>query len=459
MVSILYPAVSKWAPDTGVFNMATKRIDAELVNAIKPGETVFDNTVRGFMVRHRGGSARYAVKTLINGRQTILSIGRHGPGAWSAERARREAVRLLGLIRDGKDVARERAEEKSAPLFTDFAARYLAEYSEPMKKPRTRVEDARLLRLHLLPAFGKMKVREITRSDVARFHTSKRAIPVGANRALALLSSILGWAEKVGERPDMTNPCRHVERYPEKERERLLTAPELARLGDALGRAAELWTDASKATWRDELVRQAEADGINDLARPAWIAARMPRRDTPEDPRAIATLRLLAFTGARLSEILTLQWAWIDDVRGLARLPDSKTGAKNLYLPPGALAVLADLPRFAGNPYVVPGDRPGSHFIGIQKPWQRLRALAGLKDVRIHDLRHAFASTAVAAGDSLFIVGKLLGHRQSSTTERYAHLAVDPARAAADRTGERVREMMQTPAGAGNIVQLPRAAG
>jgi integrase len=439
--------------------MATKRIDAELVSAMKPGETVFDDTVRGFMVRHRGGGARYAVKTLIKGRQTILSIGRHGPGAWSAERARREAVRLLGLIRDGKDVARERADEKAAPLFADFAARYLAEYSEPMKKPRTRVEDARLLRLHLLPAFGKTKVREITRSDVAKFHTSKRAIPVGANRALALLSSILGWAEKVGERPDMTNPCRHVERYPEKERERLLTPPELARLGDALLRASEPWTDTSKAAWREELARQAETDEVTQLARAKWIAARMPRRDTAEDPRAVAALRLLAFTGARLSEVLTLQWAWIDDVRGLARLPDSKTGAKNLYLRPGALAVLAVLPRLSGNPHVLPGDRPASHFIGIQKPWQRVRALAGLMDVHIHDLRHAFASTAVAAGDSLFIVGKLLGHRQSSTTERYAHLAVDPARAAADRTGDRVRELMQAPAGGSNVVRLPRAAG
>jgi integrase len=168
----------------------------------------------------------------------------------------------------------------------------------------------------------------------------------------------------------------------------------------------------------------------------------MPTRDTPEDWRAIAAFRLIIFSGARLSEILTLQWAWIDVLQGIARLPDSKSGAKNLYLPPGALAVLAALPRMAGNPYVLPGDRAGAHFIGIQKPWQRVRQLAALPGLRIHDMRHAFASLAVASGDSLFIVGKILGHRQSSTTERYAHLAPDPASAVATRTAERLANLM-----------------
>jgi integrase len=434
--------------------MATKRITAALVDAMKPGDTVFDDDVRGFMVRHRGRSPQYAVKARIKGRQTILKIGRHGTAAWTADKARKEAQRLVGLIRDGKDPAADRAADKAAPDLAVFAARYLREYAEPMKKPRTRAEDARLLKLHILPKLGEQKVREIDKADVARLHTGMRSTPVAANRAVALVSAILGWAEKVGERPDNSNPCRHVDRYPEKGRERLLTAPELARLGDALGRVAEAWTDASKAGWRDELARQAEAAGMAESERPAWIAARMPRRDTAEDPRAIAAFRLLAFTGARLSEVLTLQWAWIDTEQGVARLPDSKTGRKSLYLPPGALAVLASLPRFASSPYVLPGDRPGAAFIGIQKPWQRVRALAGLLDVRIHDLRHAFASTAVAAGDSLFIVGKLLGHRQASTTERYAHLAQDPARAAADRAGERLRAMMQAPAGGADVVPL-----
>ncbi len=202
------------------------------------------------------------------------------------------------------------------------------------------------------------------------------------------------------------------------------------------------WMVQDKADWRRACEEQAEAEGIAPAERKRWVAARQPRRDSPEDWRAIAAYRLLIFTGARLSEILTLRLDWIDAAAGVARLPDSKTGPKNLYLPPGALAVLESLPRMSGNPYVLPGDRAGAPFVDIQKPWQRVRALAGLPDLRIHDLRHAFASAAVAAGDSLFIVGKLLGHRQASTTERYAHLAPDPAKAVADRTAERLRKLL-----------------
>jgi integrase len=181
----------------------------------------------------------------------------------------------------------------------------------------------------------------------------------------------------------------------------------------------------------------------------------MPRRGTGEDWRAIAAFRLLIFTGARLNEILSLRWDWIDVAQGTARLPDSKTGAKNLYLPPGAVAVLETLPRMAGNPHVLPGERVGAHFVGIQKPWQRVRALAGLPDLRLHDLRHAFASVAVASGDSLFIVGKILGHRQASTTERYAHLAPDPAKTVADRTAARLADLLRpkAPSEADNVIR------
>jgi integrase len=416
--------------------MATGRITATAVEGMAKGTALWDAEVRGFGVRYRARDRIYLIKTRINGRQRILTIGRHGRGAWGPEKARREAIRLLGLVRDGKDPAMDRDDAKLAPDITSFAARYLAEYARPHKKRRTVVEDERLLKLHILPVLGSIKIREIGKADVARFHAGMFTKPVAGNRALALVSAMLGWAEKVGERPDNSNPCRHVERYPEKPVERLLTAVELARLGDALERAVQPWLDDSRAAWREECERQAEALGIRQAERETWVRARMPRRDTPEDWRAIAAFRLLIFTGARLSEILTLRWQWINLSQGIARLPDSKTGAKNLYLPPGALQVLEGVPRVAGNPHVLPGDRPAAAFVGIQKPWQRVRALAALPYLRIHDLRHAFASVAVAGGDSLFIVGKVLGHRQASTTERYAHLAPDPAKAVADRTAE-----------------------
>jgi integrase len=433
--------------------MATKRITATVLDEMLPGDVIWDAEVRGFGVRFRARDRVYMLKIRIAGQQRILTIGRHGKGDWGPDRARREAERLRGLIRDGKDVAAERDETKTAPTFAELASRYLTEYAELHKKPRTRAEDARLLKLHILPELGDRKARNIGKADVARFHTGMRATPVAANRAVALLSAIMGWAEKVGERQDGTNPFRHIERFPEKARERLLTAAELARLGEALDRAADGWNAESKEEWRRVCAIQAGAAASVPTERASCIAARQPRRDTPEDWRVIAALRLLVFTGARLSEILTLRWEWIDPASGVARLPDSKTGAKNLYLPPGALAVLEAVPRFVSNPHVLPGDCTGASFVGIQKPWQRLRALAGLPDLRIHDLRHAFASTAVAGGDSLFIVGKLLGHRQASTTERYAHLAPDPARAVADRTGERLRAML---AGGGGAVPLRR---
>ena len=383
--------------------MPTKRITAETVASLKPGAQVFDTEVRGFGVRHRGGSAIYFVKTRIKGRQRTLTIGRHGRGYWGAEAARREAVRLLGLIRDGQDPAAEREAAKTAPTFAAFSERYMTEHAARQLKPKTIAEDRRLLTLHILPALGALRLPDIGKADLARMHARMYATPVAANRAASLVSTIMGWAERIGERPDGTNPCRHIQKYPEKARERFLGADELARLGDALATA--------------------QAAGIAD-----W--------------RAVACVRLLLVTGARLSEILTLQWGWIDLEAGTARLPDSKTGAKTLYLPAPALEILGALPRRAGNPHVLPGDRPAAAFVGVQKPWQRIRAAAGLGDVRLHDLRHSFASVGVAAGDSLFVVGKLLGHKKSATTERYAHLAPDPALAAANRTGERIAALL-----------------
>lgn len=444
--------------------MATAKITAAAVDGLAPGASAWDGEVKGFGVRRQRRDAVYVVKARTNGRQVLLTIGAHGaigPGGkkWGPEAARTEAKRLLGLIAAGQDPATERDERKRAPTLKTFADRYLDEYARPHKKPRSVAEDERLLRMHILPKLGNIKVADIGKADVARFHSATVKRPVAGNRALALLSAMMGWAERVGVRPDNSNPCKHVDRYPEKERETLLSARDLARLGEALDAAAKGWTDVSKAAWARTCTEQAKAEDIDPDARAAWIAGRKPRRDTAEDWRAIAAFRLLIFTGARLSEILTLRWDWIDSEVGVARLPDSKTGAKNLPLSAPALALLATLPRFAGNTHVLPGDKPGASFVGIQKPWQRVRALAGLPGLRIHDLRHAFASAAVAAGDSLYLVGKVLGHRQASTTERYAHLAPDPIKAVADRTAERLAAMMQAGAPDDGKVKRLRTAG
>ena len=201
---------------------------------------------------------------------------------------------------------------------------------------------------------------------------------------------------------DGTNPCRAVRKYREKKRERFLSREEYRRLGSAL---AEAEADAA-----------AGADGA-------------------VSPYAIAALRLLMLTGCRLNEILTLRWDDVDRTAGEFRLRDGKTGTRMVPLTPTAETVLAGIRRVPHNPWVIVGKQPGTHLASITQEWYRLRARAGLDDVRIHDLRHSYASRALAAGESLSMIGKLLGHADIQSTARYAHLARETERTSAARVG------------------------
>ena len=160
------------------------------------------------------------------------------------------------------------------------------------------------------------------------------------------------------------------------------------------------------------------------------------------DPYAAAAIRVLILTGARRGEILSLQWSWVDAGASVARLPDSKSGKKVLHLSAPALALLQGLRRLEGNPHVIVGKKPGSSLVGLPKIWERVRARAGLADVRLHDLRHSFASVAAVSGTSLLVIGKLLGHAQYATTLRYAHLARDPVTAAGDAVARLIDDAM-----------------
>ena len=280
--------------------------------------------------------------------------------------------------------------------------RFLENYVPVHCKPSTAEEYRRSVKLFIDPKIGKLRVPDVQRSDIAALHHEMRETPYQANRTLGVLSKIFNLAELWELRPDGSNPCRHVKRFKEKNRERFLSDEEYRRLG---------------ATLRD-------------------IEA-----DSSETAAAIAAIRLLMLTGCRLSEIQKLRWEHVDLNAGELRLPDTKTGAKVVHLGDPAIAVLRGIQRQDDNPWVIAGRKPGSHLTDLQHPWRRIRARAGLDDVRIHDLRHSFASGGLLVGEGLPMIGKLLGHTQVQTTARYAHLANDPVKSAANRIASRIAEM------------------
>ena len=353
----------------------------------------WDRDLPGFGVRvYPSGTKVYVVQCRGEGRSRRTTIGRHG--AVSAEEARRRAAAIIARIKAWEEPAP--APAPAEVTVAELAARYLEEHVAVRCKPRTEVLYRAAVRRHLVPALGETLVSAVTREQVAALHFRLRETPYAANRAVHLLARILDVAAEQGLRPaGAANPCRSVERFRERRHERFLSEEEFRRLGRVL---------------------EAAAGGAGGAS-----------------PAAVAAIRLLVLTGCRRSEILGLRWEHVDLDAGELRLPDSKTGARLVPLSPAAAEVIAELPRPPGNPWVVPGRNPGAPLRNLQYPWEILRARAGLPGVRIHDLRHSFASRALALGESLPMIGELLGHRRVRTTARYAHLALDSVRTSASR--------------------------
>jgi integrase len=402
--------------------MAIANITKRAVDAAKASTTdsyLWDKELHGFSLKVTpAGRKIYLVQYRLGGRKgrtRRVTIGQHGELTPTAARA--EAKRLLGEIAAGRDPATERDKARAGKSLAVVLEQFMAEHVRPKLKASTAREYERTARLYIVPRLGRRPIGELKRQDIAKLHHELGSTPYQANRTLALLSKFFGWAERHGLRPDGSNPCRHVEKYREGRRERFLGQVELARLGDAL--------------------REAE-------------------QDKSCSPWAIAAIRLLTFTGARRNEILTLRWEHVSEEHGCLMLPDSKTGRKAVHLNPPALDVLHTIPRLEGNPYVICGERPGRHLVNLEKPWRRIRAAAKLDDVRLHDLRHSFASVAASGGQSLIVIGKLLGHSQPATTARYAHLADDPVKAASDAVGRYIAAAMNGGT-SGELVELPRS--
>jgi integrase len=363
---------------------------------------LWDDGLPGFGLRVLpSGRRQFVVQYRAGRRPRRISLG--PSTALTCDQARTRAITIIAAVRNGEDPARNRDEGRQAIIVSELAERFDTEHITLRLKDTTAKGYRRSLERFILPAFGRLRVTEVTRADVAQLHHDMRHIPYDANRCLEIVSKMFNLAEMWGLRPDGTNPRKHIRKYAEEKRERFLSAGELRRVG--------------------EVLREMEQQGM-ELA------------------SAIAAVRLLMLTGCRLGEIMRLKWEYVDFENGALRLPDSKTGAKTVHLGQPALDVLKSIYRIKDNPWVITGTMPGAPLYDLQPFWQRVRARAGLYEVRIHDLRHTFASTAVGAGQGLPIIGKLLGHTQVQTTARYAHLAADPVKLAANDVSTAIANLL-----------------
>lgn len=360
------------------------------------GETLWDSTIKGLHLRvfdsRRSFYLFYRPKT---GGQRKPKIGDHG--SITLAQARKVAREMLVEVAAGGDPAADRAEARAEPTVADLWAEY---WKRKAAKKKSSINDDRHWRLHIEPRFGRMKVKDVTYAMVDDLHKEMADTPTEANRVLATLSTMFNFAHRPLEWIER-NPAHGVERNKERKRKRYMKGEEAAKIAEILHREAK------------------------------------------DSPASVAFLYLLILTGARRGEIAKAKWS---DLHGnrlvLGEHKTDHTGDERyIYLPPAAMEVLERLPRTSGT---ITG------ILTPQKLWERIRIEADCPDLRMHDLRHSFASAAIAAGLSLAQIGELLGHRSTQTTKRYAHLVEEAATAAAGLAADRIMlQMKKAPVKAG----------
>lgn len=372
------------------------------VDALLPGRTLWDSEIPGFGISANAHSKSYKLKYYFKTRQRMLTIGTHG--TLTVDQARRQAIAYRAELNSGVDPALKKREVGLTMKI--LCSEYMEKYARVKKKNSSAQMDDANIRNHVIPLLGDRSVIDVTEKDIDDF---KLAVQSGktasvdpkavqklqrggspvkggkgvANRCLALLSKMFNLAERWGYREKRTNPVTGVTKFKENPKERFLNEAELH----------QLWAHLDKIG--------AEGEGMQ-----------FP----------IALIRLLILTGARCGEIQNLEWTMVDLEGRRLNLPDSKTGKKTIQLSEMAVTELKNLPRVSGNPYVIVGAKDGKPLQNIRKPWMKIRQAVGLDDVRIHDLRHSFASLAAAQGVDLHTIGKLMGHKNTTTTQRYAHM-------------------------------------
>lgn len=354
-----------------------------------------DDAVRGLYVRVTPNGARsFVIRYTLHGRDRVYTIGQFGPGGWSLEAARIEARRLRRLIDTGTDPMAMRTDARTAPTMADLCKRYLEDVA-PRLRERSRKNFEAAIKNDILPALGTLRVADVAVCDVESLHRriTKRSAPTQANRVVSLVRRLLNLAERWGWR-EGRNPARGIERNAEENRRRYLKPDELARLIEALA------------------------------AHPERTAADL--------------IRFLLLTGARRGEAFSMTWDQVDFETGVWTKPSSHTKQKQEHAVPlsaPALALLSRIKENAAGPYVFPGRVPDAPLTDVKHSWRAICKAANIEGLRVHDLRHSYASFLVSAGLSLPVVGALLGHTQPGTTARYAHLLDEPLRVATEHVG------------------------
>lgn len=415
--------------------MKKPKLTKTVVDALQPRGSdyvTWCGALPGFGVRTRPtGRKAFIAQYDFHGLTRKVTIGTYG--TLTVEQAREKARAVLANAQLGVDEAEAKAKRRAEMTVAELCDEYLAEGCDK-KKASTIITDKGRIERHIKRLLGTKKIGDVMQGDIERFMRdvakgktatvltndkgNRVAVTGGkgtATRTVRLLGGIFTYAVKHGYIE--TNPRSGVELYADNKGKRYLSPDEFRRLGEVLQEA-----ETVGLPWVFN-------EGVNEKHRPK----KAENQREVISPYAVAAIRLLILTGCRLSEILKLKWENVDFNRGLLDLSDSKTGAKEVLLGAAALKVLADLPRIEGNPYVIVGEAKGKPRSDLKRPWARITEYAGLnnpKPLRLHDLRHSFASIGVASGMGLPIVGKLLGHASPQTTARYAHIAEDASRRA-----------------------------
>ena len=389
--------------------MPRLKLTKTVVDSAKPKADPYeirDAAIPGFLLKVTPAGRKVFMVAYVanNGQRRKPAIGRYGE--ITVEQARSIAQDWLADVRRGKDPSAEKSVARRAPTVSELFSRFITDYSEPRNKPSTIAANRSYGKLYIIPNLGKTKVADVTRADISGLMKKMATYPTNANRVLSAVRKMFNMAEVWGMRPDGSNPCRHVPKYPERGKTRLITDTELRRLYGYLSKA--------------------EAEGL-------------------EHPFILLAVRLQFEFAARMSEIINLEWAWVDLDNRRIEWPDSKTGGMSKPMSAEAARLLEAAPRLENSPYVCPSifdpDLPMSKHT-YYKGWQRILTRAGLPHIGTHGIRHRSATDIANSGIPVKVGMTLTAHKTVTMFMRYVHTEDEHVRTAAEAVASRRQSLI-----------------